>query len=147
MLSHIIEIFAFFSSHGDTWPAAICNEDTLFQLSMSNRKIIIPNTWHYDICAATYFVWDMEHQSVLRAISDKAIISNRIQTEATNVRWSSLPILPAVRIWRRANKLAQIKHFRQKISKNHSTFQGMSKCYDVRENSKEFGESFFWVGR
>ena len=53
-----------------------------------------------------HFVCDME-QSVLRVISDKAIISNRNRTEATNVRWSSLPIVPAVTLKtrpERANK-------------------------------------------
>ena len=46
------------------------------------------------VCTA-HFVSDME-QSVVRVISDKAIISNRNRTEAANVRWSTLPIVPAV---------------------------------------------------
>ena len=47
------------------------------------------------VVCTTHFVSDME-QSVVRVISDKAIISNRNRTEATNVGWSSLPIVPAV---------------------------------------------------
>ena len=70
------------------------------------------------MCLTTHFVCDMK-QSVLRVISDKAIISNRNRTEATNVRWSSLPIEPAVTLKTRqesANKkIFCEKHTLQKV--------------------------------